>query len=617
MWMARTARTNGGVAGAVAGQGSYTIAPLQTTSAITYTSSSGTTTSATTTPSQYDYYNAATGSQTLANGALFGGTGTVVLASGQTVTLTGLSANDEAHLAPGLSTGVGLAPETAAATGQLALTLGSSSQSTTVNFGAYSALDVYLNGAGSNILDVFGNVNLSGTSVIDLSLLSAPTLNQLYPILSYTGTLTGTFDAGASTITVGGYTFDIIYDNGAIDLEDMAAISAAYYNGTNTNLNTAAAYDDGISSGNPLSAAPIGTTNVFFGANRNASSTGTVTSPLIVNSLNFGAGTGTGSGMVISASGSGEITINASTANGNAAGNGITIAANGGSDTISAPIVLGASQSWTPTSSTSTLTVSGQVSDAGNGYGLTKLGAGTLVLSNAGGNTYSGGTTVSAGKLLFSNTSNSATGTGTLTVNNGATVGGATNGTGRIGTSISTSFALGGLSTTANVIVGNGTDATSSIGIQATGAGINGTITNTNLTFNLDSASTNANVLDLGSTNVAFSGSTLTLNLLGSSIIKPDTAYILITDSAGFNSATDGLMFGSDGQIISGLSLAGASFGPSHNGFATGFYQGSYLFVSGDNIEVEVVPEPGTWALVLGGLCALVFLQRRRSSDRR
>ena len=32
----------------------------------------------------------------------------------------------------------------------------------------------------------------------------------------------------------------------------------------------------------------------------------------------------------------------------------------------------------------------------------------------------------------------------------------------------------------------------------------------------------------------------------------------------------------------------------------------------GDEIEVEVVPEPGTWALVLGGLITLFFIQARR-----
>jgi hypothetical protein len=31
---------------------------------------------------------------------------------------------------------------------------------------------------------------------------------------------------------------------------------------------------------------------------------------------------------------------------------------------------------------------------------------------------------------------------------------------------------------------------------------------------------------------------------------------------------------------------------------------------------VEVIPEPGTWALLLGGLAMLVFWQRRKSKSR-
>ena len=34
-----------------------------------------------------------------------------------------------------------------------------------------------------------------------------------------------------------------------------------------------------------------------------------------------------------------------------------------------------------------------------------------------------------------------------------------------------------------------------------------------------------------------------------------------------------------------------------------------------DDIDVVVVPEPGTWALMLGGLTALVFWQRRKRNS--
>jgi len=62
---------------------------------------------------------------------------------------------------------------------------------------------------------------------------------------------------------------------------------------------------------------------------------------------------------------------------------------------------------------------SGTVSGAG---GLTKVGAGSQTLGAA--STYSGGTTVQAGTLLVDNTSGSGTGLGTVSVMNGATLGG-------------------------------------------------------------------------------------------------------------------------------------------------------------------------------------------------
>ena len=58
-----------------------------------------------------------------------------------------------------------------------------------------------------------------------------------------------------------------------------------------------------------------------------------------------------------------------------------------------------------------TLTVGGVISDGGNAYSLTKVGAGTLAL--AGANSYSGGTTISTGKIIAS--SAGALGTGPVT----------------------------------------------------------------------------------------------------------------------------------------------------------------------------------------------------------
>ncbi|WP_396274878.1 beta strand repeat-containing protein, partial [Hyphomonas sp.] len=91
------------------------------------------------------------------------------------------------------------------------------------------------------------------------------------------------------------------------------------------------------------------------------------------------------------------------------------IAVNTGAPTgsaISAPVILGANNTWTVTDAATTLTVSGAVSETGGVRTLAKAGAGTLVLSGA--NSYGGLTTVSAGVLRAAN--NSALGTGGVTL---------------------------------------------------------------------------------------------------------------------------------------------------------------------------------------------------------
>jgi autotransporter-associated beta strand protein len=67
----------------------------------------------------------------------------------------------------------------------------------------------------------------------------------------------------------------------------------------------------------------------------------------------------------------------------------------------------------------SSITAGGTVSGA---FSLTKAGSGTLALSGA--NTFNGGATVSTGTLLANNASGSATGTGSVAVSSGGTLGG-------------------------------------------------------------------------------------------------------------------------------------------------------------------------------------------------
>jgi hypothetical protein len=67
--------------------------------------------------------------------------------------------------------------------------------------------------------------------------------------------------------------------------------------------------------------------------------------------------------------------------------------------------------------------------------------------------------------------------------------------------------------------------------------------------------------------------------------------------------------FGGSGDLT--LSLSSGAAGYYGNGSYLFLYQNSTT--GADDIEVEVVPEPGTWALMLGGLAMLVAWQRRKN----
>ena len=74
----------------------------------------------------------------------------------------------------------------------------------------------------------------------------------------------------------------------------------------------------------------------------------------------------------------------------------------------------------TITVAASTLTLGGAIGDGGNNYGLTKTGAGTLVLSGA--NTFNGGVVINAGALTISSDTNLGAAGGGITFNGSPTL---------------------------------------------------------------------------------------------------------------------------------------------------------------------------------------------------
>jgi fibronectin-binding autotransporter adhesin len=344
---------------------------------------------------------------------------------------------------------------------------------------------------------------------------------------------------------------------------------------------------------------------------------------------------------VLDVSGSGTVTLSGVT---NLGLGGLT-----GSRSLTSVVTTGYSSVTGITLNTQTgasNTYSGVIANGATaGTSLTVTGTGTQTLSGA--SSFSGGTSVSGTATLIlgngsgtalttaaNNTNGSATGTGALTVGANATLGGA-------GTSAGTSFSVTGTSgNNALILVGqtfagdtNTTGALTLLGGTASG---NSSIANANLAFNLDATSVGAgNKLNVGATGVDFSAGnvTLTLNIQNVGIIPANSAYVLIagTGTTGMTgsstpTATTGQFTGLEtfvnaqglNEILNSGNGQGGNLALALSGLSATYYaNGSYLFINNasgvDDIEVEVVPEPGTWALMLGGLVMLLWIQRKRS----
>jgi autotransporter-associated beta strand protein len=93
-----------------------------------------------------------------------------------------------------------------------------------------------------------------------------------------------------------------------------------------------------------------------------------------------------------------------------------------GANTLSGGIIL--DSDTTIGAAAGSIVLNGLVSDSGAGHNLTIAGNGVIGLSRADGNTYRGLTTINGGALTISNTSGSATGTGSVVINSGGTLGG-------------------------------------------------------------------------------------------------------------------------------------------------------------------------------------------------
>ena len=309
--------------------------------------------------------------------------------------------------------------------------------------------------------------------------------------------------------------------------------------------------------------------------------------------------------------------------NGIPTGTVIVAIASATSVTISAqPTIAGTNAPLTfgsPTARTLTLTgtndgantIGGNLQDssaAGVGVlSVAKTGGGTWVLGGI--NTYTGTTTVNAGTLVIggSITGSATVSAGTLQVD--GSVGGSVtvnagtlfvNGSITGGTTVNSGGLLGGTGNAGPTLINTG-------GTIAPGSSV-GTLNTGVLSFNGGTFELEIDTTAITTDLVNVSGS---LNLLGS-------ASLNISD---FNVSSTPLPFG---QVFTFIDYSGTWDGGTFTGYADdsdfvlGLNQYRISYDGVDNatsaVTLQVIPEPGSAVLLLGGLAAMAGFRRRRGN---
>lgn len=422
---------------------------------------------------------------------------------------------------------------------------------TTMN--ATTVLNFDLGGTTSAVdkLAIAGAVTTGG-GIINITAIGSTALTgtNFTLITASSGLGTANFSLSAPTIIVGAslYNLSLSASTSTAEILTATAVTSFYWTGSqsaswstlnagSTNFSTDAA---GTINTTVL---PTSSTNVALTASNATNLNTTLDGNFTVNSLLFGgAGTANTAGFTIASGGAGTntLTINATTAGGNPSGNGIMVGIGAGADTISANVVLGASQTWTVNNAvTAPLTVSGNIGEASAGLVLTKAGTGALTL--AGNNSFTGGINLSAGVLNVNSTN--ALGTGTLNISgaavtidntSGAAVTVATSTPITLGANLSFSTAAGTSSNNLNLGTGAvSVGASRTITLNGTGTTLTfgGAVTNTTSSAQTLTVNGVGNTLVLGGLVLQTGGSTAitqtfngTANITVSGVISNGTA---------------------------------------------------------------------------------------------
>ncbi len=447
-------------------------------------------------------------------------------------------------------------------------------------------------GAGSfnitgNAIDLFGKIeNLSTNSqtagFVSIALNSA-TLNEFNPVNgNLTITSTNIFTNGNQLKVFGNNGFSLSFSSGtniqqagsvAINQNSTVIYNSAHSYTGDTFINAGALqFNSGASAASSI--IRVGDTSGVAAARLSMASGATVNSTVVVRPGS--SGTKTISSLATSGTGtvSGGVFLDADVS---------TSSALGGTLAFTAASFDLKNQRLTVEGTGATTISSALGNSVGSGK-LTKNDSGILSLTS-GSNNYSGGTTVNGGLLAVNNASGSGAGTGSVTVNNGGTIGG--NG-----------FFTG------NAIINSGGAIApgNSIGSLDTGS-LSLTSANASFEFELDLGVLDADLLNVTGT-ITLGGGNLDLSLLNAplSLAFPQTFLIASNDLSEAVNGTFGSFTGLPagyGVIVDYDFLGTDSLG---------------RIGDGNDIALKIVPEPAT---AVWGLAVSLLAFGRRSRARR
>ncbi len=449
----------------------------------------------------------------------------------------------------------GVAPGIVASTGTL-----SASGNTNLSAGGTMTVRVagYATpGTDHDRLASTGTLTLGGSSALVVDLSGLASIGTASGIITCSGSPTGTFTTCTVVNNPSNYNVALNYTSGSVSVAVAAAGARTVY------WNPLGSSSDGNQASNWTTDA-AGTTRIvglnatdildFGGSGGNADNNCTLTGDLTCASLVGTGYTGTlndggytltvngtttfVAGMTLTTTGTLVIGATATLTTGGKSLKNLTantgILTLGDACTVTGALTVGAAlvlpNAVLTINSTAASTISGQISGGGASAGITKSGAGgSLTLSCANGNSYTGSTTVSGGSLLITNTSGSATSTGTVVVNSGGTLAG----TGSVSGSVT--VAAGGMLAPSGTSFGTGplnlaTTAAVSLGCGASGDRI--TITG-DLTLDGSATISDAGGFGPGTYPLATYSGTLTDNRLDIASLPGANAAYVDTSVAG------------------------------------------------------------------------------------